>query len=310
MFDLIVTELALVQLGVFARFQLLERGVTQRVIDRRLATGRWARLAPGVYGLPGHRDTWARRLWITYLAAGADSVVSHESAVADFGLPDFPRLPLVVTVPHPQHQRVAGAVVHQSRCLPRHHWLNFGGRRTTTMARTLVDLAAGTSRARLDRAYEDALLTKHLTYSKMSACFSELLLPGRKGMTKLASILDDRGPGFVPAASALERMLFDTCALVGLEPVRQFPLPNRGDMPGLVDGALIEANLILEADGRRWHDRVAAQRTDRARVKAAARVGWETLRFGYEELLADPEGEAEIIRETYELRCQLLRSAS
>jgi very-short-patch-repair endonuclease len=234
--------------------------------------------------------------------------VSHESAVADFGLPDFPRTLLAVTVPHPEHQRVAGAVVHQTRWLPRHHWLNFGGRRTTTMARTLVDLAATTSRIQLDRAYEDALLTKHLTYEKMSRCFGELLLPGRKGMTKMASILDERGPGFVPAASELERLLFATCALVDLEPVRQFPLPSRGDMHGLVDAAFPDAKLILEADGRRWHDRVAAQRADRARVTAAARVGWETLRFGHEELTSDPEGEAEAIRETYDLRCRLHRS--
>ena len=47
-------------------------------------------------------------------------------------------------------------------------------------------------------------------------------------MTKLASILDDRGPGFVPATTELERMLFDVCGRVGLEPVRQFSLPGRG----------------------------------------------------------------------------------
>jgi very-short-patch-repair endonuclease len=140
----------------------------------------------------------------------------------------------------------------------------------------------------------------------MSRCFTELLKPGRKGMTKLASVLDDRGPGFVPAASELERMLFDVCTRVGLEPVRQFPLPGRGDLTGFVDAALIEAKLILEADGRRWHDRVASQRKDRARVNSAARVGWQTLRFGHEELTADPEGEAQVIRETYDERCRLL----
>src|SRR3954454_13592628 len=111
MLDAIVAELAARQLGVFARFQLLDRGVTQRVIDRRLASGRWIRLAPGVYGLPGHRDSWAQRLWVVYLAAGFDSMVSHESAAASFRVRQFPEGPLTVTVPHPRHQRVAGAVV-------------------------------------------------------------------------------------------------------------------------------------------------------------------------------------------------------
>ena len=70
-----------------------------------------------------------------------------------------------------------------------------------------------------------------------------------------------------------------------------------------------EAKLILEADGRRWHNRVAAQRHDRARDKAAARAGWQTMRFCHEELADDADGEAQAIRETYEERCRLLSGA-
>lgn len=310
MFDQQVALLAAAQYGVFARFQLLALGIEPTLIKRRLRSGHWVRLAPGVYGLPSHRDRWDRQLWAAYLAAGEQSKVSCESAAALYRVDGFPKKELSVTVPHPQNLRVAGANVHQTRFLPRHHWVNLYGRRTTTLARTLVDLAATTSRLRLDRAYESALLTDHLTYAKMSQCFGELLLPGRKGMTKLASILDERGPGFVPAASELERRLFDVCSRVGLQPVRQFPLPSRGDMTGFVDAAFVEAKLILEADGRRWHDRVASQRQDRHRVNTAARVGWQTLRFGHEELTNDPDGEAETIRETYDQRIALLATRS
>ncbi len=291
---------------MFARFQIVPLGAYGALIERRLRSGQWIRLAPGVYGLPGHPDTWARRLWVVYLAAGEQAVVSHESAAAPYRLAGLPLDVLAVTVPHPQHLRVAGATVHQTRYLPDHHWVNLYGRRTTTLARTLVDLAATTSRLRLDRAYEDALLTDHLTYAKMSRTFGELLKPGRQGMSKVASILDERGPGFVPAASELEHRLFETCASVGLSPVRQFPLPSRGELTGFVDAALLEAKLILEADGRRWHDRVATQRKDRGRVNAAASLGWQTLRFGHEELVADPDGEAQVIRETYDERLRQL----
>ena len=308
MFDDLVSDLARRQLGVFARFQLLELGITQRVIDRRLATGRWLRLAPGVYGLPGHYDSWSRRLWVVYLAAGRDALVSHHSAAAVYRVRQFPEGVLSVMVPHPQHQRVAGATVHQTRVLRRHHWLNLYGRRTTTLARTLVDLAAIVPYRDLDLAYEDAILTDHLTHAGMSRCFMELMHDGRRGMVKLGSILDARGPGFVPAASELERMLFETCALVGLTPVRQYSHPGRQVIEGCVDGAFVEAKLILEADGRKWHNRVAAQRHDRARDKAAGRVGWQTMRFCHEELIEDPRREAEAILETYEGRCRLLAS--
>src|SRR5690349_16637978 len=117
MSDLPVAELARAQLGVLARFQLLELGITQRSIDRRRASRSWIRLAPGVYGLPGHPEGWARRLWVVYLAAGALAVVSHQAAAACFRVRQFPEELLTVTVPHPQHQRVHGATVHQSRVL-------------------------------------------------------------------------------------------------------------------------------------------------------------------------------------------------
>jgi very-short-patch-repair endonuclease len=309
MADPIVAALAAAQLGVFARFQLLDKGVDASLVKRRVRSGAWVRLAPGVYGLPGFPDSWARRLWVTYLAAGSDSVVSHESAAADHAVPGFPRDLLTVTVPHPQHQRVAGATVHQSRVMHRHHWVNLYGRRTTTLARTLVDLAAGTSYARLDAAYEYALTTDHLTHARMVSCFVELFHPARRGMTKLGTILDERGPGHVPAASELERMLFAACDLVGLTPVRQSPLPGDQVISGCVDAAFIDAKLILEADGRRWHTRAADFRRDRERDKAAARAGWQTMRFCHEELVEDLRGQAATMREVYDQRRRLLDSA-
>lgn len=310
MIDQLVAELAARQLGVFARFQLLELGCSSNLIDRRLRSGQWDRLAPGVYGLPGHPDTWARRLWVVYLAAGQEAVVSHHAAAASYGAPQFPRDELSVLVPHPGHQRVAGATVHQTRFLPPHHHVLLYGRRTTTLARTLADLAPLVTRARLDAAYEWALVSDHLTPAKMSRCFMDLLRPGRRGMMKLGTILDERGPGYVPAASELERMLFGVCDLVDLHPFRQFALPGHQEITGCVDGALVEAMLILEADGRRWHTRIADFKRDRARDKQAARAGWQTLRFCYEELRDDPDGEARAIRETYDQRVQLLNGGN
>ena len=58
MFDQQAATLATTQCGAFARFQLLALGVEPTLIKRRLRSGQWIRLAPGVYGLPGHRDSW------------------------------------------------------------------------------------------------------------------------------------------------------------------------------------------------------------------------------------------------------------
>jgi len=310
MIDRPVHELAARQCGVFARFQLLELGLHPSTIKRRVASGTWIRLAPGVYGLPGRTDSGPRRLWVAYLTAGIDAVVSHESAAHDQRLPGWPEGPPTLTVPHPQHQRVTGAVVHQSRYLPRRHWLNLYGRRTTTVARTLVDLAASSSRTRLELGYEHAVLVGNLSHAAMAATFRELLRPGRRGMHKLAAVLDARSPRDVLPASDLERLLFDVCDRAGLTPVRQYPHPGPQVQAGCVDAALVEARLILEADGRRWHNRLADQARDRWRDKEAARAGWQTLRFCHEELSFTPEQEASTIREVYDRRCALVARGS
>ena len=100
-------------------------------------------------------------------------------------------------------------------------------------------------------------------------------------------------------ASQLERMLLDALRSVGLpDPVPQFPHPGREIGTGWVDYAYPDAKLILEADGRRWHQRIADIGRDRARDKAAARAGWLTMRFMHEELTSDPADVGRAVVET------------
>ncbi len=307
MVEHLVAELAAAQYGVVARFQLLELGVSDAFIRSRLRSGEWIRSAPGVYGYRGHRATWERRVWVAYLAAGEEASVSHQTAAASFRVDGFERRGVHLTVPHPGHQRVAGATVHQSRYLPPHHTVIFNGRRTTTLSRTLVDLAPQISFKRLELAYEHAIVTDHLTYSKMARTFRELATPGRQGMIKLGRVLDERGPGFVAPASELERLLFEVAELAGLPaPVRQHPLPGHHGVEGCVDGAIPQARLIIEADGRRWHTRLADLARDLARDKQAARVGWDTLRFIHVELTDDRDESAATMQDVYEQRLELL----
>src|SRR4029453_14337132 len=109
MVDHVVAELAARQCGVFARCQVIDAGGDDSLVRRRRRSGRWQTCAPGVYGLPGHAETGDPRLWSASLAAGMHSVVSHEAAAALYRLPGFLRRMITLTVPHPEHQRVAGA---------------------------------------------------------------------------------------------------------------------------------------------------------------------------------------------------------
>lgn len=82
------------------------------------------------------------------------------------------------------------------------------------------------------------------------------------------------------------------------KPVPQFTHPGRNPARGCVDFAYPDAKLIVEAAGRRWHQRIADLKRDRARDTEAARAGWLTMRFMWEELKGDPDDVGAAVAET------------
>lgn len=301
--DRAVACLAGNQYLLFSRGQVVGAGGDDALIRRRCRSGQWLRVAPGVYSLPGARPTYLRSLWKAHLTAGPRSTVSHESAAALLGYTGFPRKPIVLTVPHPLHPRVEGAVVHQISDLePRWIW-RLGDLPVTVPGRVFVDLAPFCSKARLAVVLDDALLSGRASQGAVARCLFDVLRPGKFGLEKLVALLEERGPGYVPPASELERLLFEALAAAGMdEPERQFPLPGRGAVEGLVDAAYVPEKLILEADGRRWHTRMRDFPRDSLRRNEAARVGWQTLDFLWDEIKFDPEGVAATVRDVRQQR--------
>jgi very-short-patch-repair endonuclease len=101
----------------------------------------------------------------------------------------------------------------------------------------------------------------------------------------------------------LEAALFRALADGALPaPARQFRLPGRGALDGLVDAAYADVRLILEADGRRWHTRIRELRRDHQRDAEAARAGWQTLRLLYEDVVGHPDEVAATVRDVRAVR--------
>jgi very-short-patch-repair endonuclease len=109
--------------------------------------------------------------------------------------------------------------------------------------------------------------------------------------------------------SVLERELFELIDSAGLpRPTSQFPFPGQLFTNGCVDAAYVDAKLVIEADGRAWHTRVADIKRDHERDADAARHGWQTLRLLYENIKGDREGTAALIRDVRRERLLLLAS--
>jgi hypothetical protein len=288
-----VYGLAAAQGGGFARRQVLDLGVDDKLIERRCEAGAWMRVRPGVYvvgGLPPSRTT---SVWIAWLEIGPHAVRSHECAAEVRGLHPVPSGRLVFTSHHGDHHKIPDVTVHQLKDLLPHHTSDADGLPTTTAARTIVDLAAVCGFERLRQILENGVNDDVTTDDEVGAVLHEVARPGKWGVKKLQRVLATRAPGDPVPDSVLERLLLDALLSAGLPlPVPQFPHPGRDPGRGRVDFAYPEAKLILEADGRRWHQRVADVRRDRARDIEAARAGWLTMRFMWEELSSDPADSA------------------
>jgi hypothetical protein len=262
--------------------------------------------------IPGSPDTVQRRRWIALLAVGPAAVLSFESAARIHALSTVSRDgPTVVTVPHSGWQRMAGIVVHQISDLTEADVIRLDGMPVTSLGRTIVDLAAVWRRGRLRIAVEDAVAAKHITDAEIGACLRSVARRGKPGVRNLALVLDDRGPGVAPPASQLEREFFDLIRWSSLPPpVRQYLIPRGDGVRNLSDSAWPEVKLIVEVDGRRWHQRLADMKRDRDRDLHAAAAGWQVVRLLREHVVGAPEETIRELHAVYTARAELLGGAA
>jgi hypothetical protein len=297
--------------GAFTFAQALELGFSRATISRRLSTGQWLRLYPGVYVAASTPPTGDLPLWAAVLAVGHGAVLSHESAAILHGAERVNDRLVTLTAPHGSHHRLPGITVHQIDDLRPAQRTTVRGLPVSTAARTVVELGSRMGVALVGRVADDLVRSGRTSYGAIAAVLADLSRPGKPGIETVARMLDQRGDGHVPPASELERGLFATLQAGGLpEPERQVPLPGRGPVAGLVDGAYSDAQMVLEADGRRWHTRMDAARRDRERDAQVIRAGWVPLRFVHEQIEHEPDEVCAVVAETRSRRLELLGRAA
>jgi very-short-patch-repair endonuclease len=104
------------------------------------------------------------------------------------------------------------------------------------------------------------------------------MVDGIAGLPRIRPLVLERlADGWTPPESELEALLFGLLDRLPEKPhaIRQAGLPS----PGRVDLLLPDHRLIVEADGRRWHTRVADFDRDTWRDNQATANGYGVLRF-------------------------------
>jgi very-short-patch-repair endonuclease len=263
-------RLAEVQSGVVSRRQLLALNLDAKWIERRIEWGWLIPVLNGVYAV-GHRPRLLRG-WhcAALLAAGPRSGLSNRSAGAHWGMTKPPGRPHVIA---PRSaDGIKGIVVHRPRTLAQDDIVEDQGLRVASPARVLLDLAGeGASRRQLERALDQAEINAlHLPI--------DALLPRcrrRRGAAKLRAVLEWHLAGSTITESEAEEAFLAITRRAGLpDPVPQCPVLGRRR-----DFVWPARRIVVEIDGRTYHDTERGFEQDRVRGNEVTLAGWTHLRF-------------------------------
>jgi very-short-patch-repair endonuclease len=269
-----------------SRAQLREAGLADGAIAHRLQIGRLHRVHRGVYAV-GYAATAPLALAMAgVLAGGPGTVLSHRSAAAlwELGVAWGGVVEVTTVTAH----RCPGVTVHRSRTIAREHVTVRAGIPVTTVARTLVDLADVLTDRALTRALNEAQVRHRLRLDHLSALLDAT--DGRRGARRLRNLLEHSAGA--PTRSALEDTFL---ALVDRERLPR-PQVNQRVAGYEVDMLWRAERLIVELDGRRFHEHPRAFERDRDRDADLAARGFTVVRVTWQRVVRQPRREVQRLR--------------
>jgi hypothetical protein len=277
---------------------LLARGKTEREIRRAVERGTLILVRRGLLAAPGTSELLLR-------PARVGGVATSVTAAAAIGLwtpPDLPPGQARLRPHRPEHDRSHVAFRRTTTRLhdPSNGTLPFRPTPAVVLHRSapeVVDAAAASGIAPVLSMLEHAfrsLPPEHALAVLDSALHHRFLrdadLPG------LAARLPPRLRPVVLAAdgradSGIETIARYLLRLIGLRVVVHPVLPRLGEVDLLVEG-----RLIVELDGKEWHDDDEAFERDRRRDLVAATTRYRSLRFTWRQVLFEwPSVEAAVL---------------
>lgn len=291
------------QYDVVSRRQLLGAGVSAGEIDGRVRRGVLVRVFRGVFTTSAVAASHEGRVMAALLAGPAGAVASHRTAAALRGMVPVRTGPVHLTSAGPQHRR-PGIVVHRSLSHDSAATV-FSGLPCTSMARTVVDLAASEGPVVTERAWSTSAGNRTL---RPRAIESELRRFGGRPGTAIVRRLLERHRVTITGRtrSELENAALAMCSVHDLVPPRASALVE-------VEGASYEADLlwdaprvIVELDAWSTHGDPHSFRTDRARDFDLGLTGWLVVRLVWADVTTDAERTADRLRRLFQRRLREL----
>jgi len=298
-------------LSTFA--QLRAEGVSRRSLTKAVERDEVRRVRPGVYapmllepagrhllsgGMPDHRYVAQARAALLSLGRGA--VASGRTAAVLWGF-DLYVEPAGIEVLVPAERgraNLTGVSVTRSRNheAVEHAVLGLAPIPILTAADTVVRCALERPLREAVVIADSALRSRHVTVEELEK--RVIARDGTHGSKELGRLLGLIDPA---SGSVLESLFRFLMAEHGLFPSSQVVLTGRPGRIGRVDFVFPRERLVVECDGRRWHDPEDARRKDRWRDNELTRSGWRVLRVTWSEVVHSSACVVALVRDTLAL---------
>lgn len=287
-----VAALAARQFGVISTAQARACGLTRSGVAHRLRTGRFVPLYRGVYAV-GHdalRPEGNRLAAV--LACGPLARLSHRGAGRPWKIWFGSSTLIDVTRPRGGGHGPAGVRLHVGPLGP-HDVTVLDGIPTTTLARTVIDIAAGLHNPKaIRRLVDDAMRNPAFDLVDLEA----QLQRGRPGTKAVRSELRSRHPDSHHTKSEFEAIALPLLAAHGIpRPEVNAWLPS---LDNEVDLLWRAERVAVEWDSRAHHDNDDAFEHDREQSVELIAAGYLPLRFTWRQLTGRPEWVAAHIQRT------------
>lgn len=284
--------LARSQHGVVARRQLIAAGVSAEAIKKRRASGLLVAVHRGVYGLGGGPYSRLAHFMAAVLAAGDGSAISYVSAAHLLALLRGETARIHVSTPARAGRR-PGLWVHHCAPWRDEERIEVAGIPCTSVARTLVDLAASEPARRVEQAVEQAELQQVFDRRELD----RIMARGRAGTGALRKLLAGFA-GSTMTRSSLEEAFLALVREAGLpDPELNVPFALGGGRYVEVDALWRRARLAVELDGERYHGGHRSFHGDRAKgAELLATLQLRPLRFTDLQVERHPDWVIEMVR--------------
>lgn len=269
------------------RRQLVAAGVSRSAIARALRSGRLHHLHRGVYSTVARELLSEDALLLGALfAAGRRAFLSHGTAAWRWEI--IPAPPRIIEIGVPYSRTIRGIALHQPGALRPGDVVHNGRFPTTSVARTLLDLATRYER----QALLNALAEAEFQHDLRPGDVLRVLRRGHPGSARLRAALGDHAPGHGQAKSRLERRFRALLIRHGIE------LPERNQRlgPYVVDCLWRDRRVVVELDGRQ-HERPRQADSDDDRDLWLRRHRFVLRRYGTRQVEGRPRDVIADLRE-------------